>query len=76
MKDTEILEGILRIIGRDDGLMKQFANGLGIEKNELGEFIANVEFPMVSIGLKKSELGELIDSVEFPIINRKDQHLI
>lgn len=42
-----ITEGILRLIGRDEGLLEQFAKGLGITTDELGEYIDTVEFPVI-----------------------------
>ena len=45
MTDQEIIEGILRIIGRDSELLTQFADGLEIDEDELGEFIDEGEFP-------------------------------
>lgn len=44
---AEITEGILRIIGKDEGLQEQFAKGLGIEVEQLQDYLDRVEFPVV-----------------------------
>ena len=48
MNDIEITEGILKIIGRDDELLEQFANGLGITVDQLADYIDHVKFPMTT----------------------------
>ena len=47
MNDLQIIDGILRIIGRDTELTEQFANGLGIDVDTLNDFIDTVEFPVI-----------------------------
>jgi hypothetical protein len=47
MNDNEIIDKILKIIGRDDELMTQFSTAIGIDEEDLGDFIDNVEFPII-----------------------------
>jgi hypothetical protein len=46
MNDTEITEGILKIIARgDDDFQEQFAKSLGIELEEFQDYLDNVIVP-------------------------------
>ena len=45
MNNEEILDGILDIIAKDDGLTQQFADGLDIDISEMITFLDNVELP-------------------------------
>jgi hypothetical protein len=47
MKDKEIIEGILRIIARDDVLTEQFAGSIGMSTEEFSEWIDKVQVPEI-----------------------------
>jgi hypothetical protein len=55
MNDKQIIDGILRLIGHNPELMQQFAEGLGIDEDELGIFIDEVEFPVVGRNTKNKQ---------------------